>query len=302
MADKLPGGLGDKGRPEGATDEQIEKGLKVEREHTDDPKIQREIVYDHLTEDLHYYDKLEKMEAKEASDMTHLAERVARRFQAEGRPQDQAKSTTEKFLGSIREIDFDGYLPGYLNPTMETAKRVGHARKNLENTLAEIWRDVTRGVPIEEPTIKRLEGNYEDAIATWKGHLNALKYWMEWAEGEIGEHEKQKDLVTTLSKVLPEYNEWLKYKSEKKGKTKLGTPIQFEIVEVSKKDLTWTVYITEAQGKTYRIAPDKPGEKNKWRIDKGPMLWESVNSAAYKSPAEAAKALVDILGGPDAVK
>lgn len=62
--DSLPGGLGDKGPPEGVDPKQVEKGLKVEREHTDDPAIAREIVYDHLTEDPRYYDKLESIEKR----------------------------------------------------------------------------------------------------------------------------------------------------------------------------------------------------------------------------------------------
>ena len=38
--------------------EQIAKGLKVEREHTDDPSIAKKIAMDHLVEDPLYYDKL----------------------------------------------------------------------------------------------------------------------------------------------------------------------------------------------------------------------------------------------------
>jgi len=44
---------------------ELKKGVKVEKEHTDDPKIAREIAVDHLAEDLYYYDKLKQVEAKE---------------------------------------------------------------------------------------------------------------------------------------------------------------------------------------------------------------------------------------------
>jgi hypothetical protein len=40
----------------------LDKGQKVEMEHTDDPAIAHEIAKDHLFEDPHYYDKLAKME------------------------------------------------------------------------------------------------------------------------------------------------------------------------------------------------------------------------------------------------
>jgi len=69
---KLPGGYAD-----GLTEEQIaeihdvsieqiknqlEKGIKIEYEHTDDEEIAREIAMDHLYELPDYYDRLIKME------------------------------------------------------------------------------------------------------------------------------------------------------------------------------------------------------------------------------------------------
>jgi hypothetical protein len=42
----------------------LEKGIKVEAEHTDDSKIAAEIAKDHLTEDPLYYEKLAKVEGK----------------------------------------------------------------------------------------------------------------------------------------------------------------------------------------------------------------------------------------------
>jgi len=60
--DQIPGGLGDKAKRDDFDEDQIEKGLKIEREHTDDPALALEISFDHLTEDPAYYDKLEKIE------------------------------------------------------------------------------------------------------------------------------------------------------------------------------------------------------------------------------------------------
>jgi hypothetical protein len=42
--------------------EKIKQGIKVEMEHTTDPKVAFEIAKDHVWEDLNYYDKLKKME------------------------------------------------------------------------------------------------------------------------------------------------------------------------------------------------------------------------------------------------
>jgi hypothetical protein len=42
--------------------EKIKQGVKVEMEHTTDPKVAFEIAKDHVWEDLNYYDKLAKVE------------------------------------------------------------------------------------------------------------------------------------------------------------------------------------------------------------------------------------------------
>lgn len=46
---------------------QLNKGIKVEMEHTDDKKIAKKIAMDHLYEDPKYYTKLKKMESAEAT-------------------------------------------------------------------------------------------------------------------------------------------------------------------------------------------------------------------------------------------
>jgi hypothetical protein len=61
--DRIPGGLADKKKPEDFDYNQLQKGIKIELEHTSDPLIAQEIAMDHLTEDDKYYDKLEIIEA-----------------------------------------------------------------------------------------------------------------------------------------------------------------------------------------------------------------------------------------------
>lgn len=61
--DRIPGGLADEKRPSDFDPVQLEKGIKVEREHAGkDTALAREIAMDHLTEDPDYYRKLEKIE------------------------------------------------------------------------------------------------------------------------------------------------------------------------------------------------------------------------------------------------
>lgn len=52
---------------------QLNKGIKVEMEHTNDRKIAKEIAMDHLFEDPKYYDKLQKIESKEQENWTEMA-------------------------------------------------------------------------------------------------------------------------------------------------------------------------------------------------------------------------------------
>jgi len=62
--DRLKGGLADKSKPSDFSKKQLEMGIKVEREHTSNKKIAREIAMDHLKEDPKYYTKLKKIEKK----------------------------------------------------------------------------------------------------------------------------------------------------------------------------------------------------------------------------------------------
>ena len=63
---KIKGGLADEEKSKDIIfdKEQLEKGKKVEMEHTDDPEIALEITKDHLVEFPEYYDGLEEMEDK----------------------------------------------------------------------------------------------------------------------------------------------------------------------------------------------------------------------------------------------
>lgn len=65
--DKLPGGLADKATPNEFDPKQLAMGVKVEMEHTSDPKIAREIAMDHLKEDPNYYTKLKTIHNESAS-------------------------------------------------------------------------------------------------------------------------------------------------------------------------------------------------------------------------------------------
>lgn len=54
----ISGGRGEETEPEDVCPRELEVGIEVEMEHTDDPEIAEEIAIDHLTEDPEYYSKL----------------------------------------------------------------------------------------------------------------------------------------------------------------------------------------------------------------------------------------------------
>ena len=66
--EEIPGGLADDKSPEDFNPEQLEMGIKVEMEHTDDPAKAKEIAMDHLVEDPEYYTHLQKMENESKTD------------------------------------------------------------------------------------------------------------------------------------------------------------------------------------------------------------------------------------------
>lgn len=61
FADTIKGGLADFTNPSQYNPIELEKGIKVEMEHTDNPMIATEIAMDHLKEDPDYYNKLEQI-------------------------------------------------------------------------------------------------------------------------------------------------------------------------------------------------------------------------------------------------
>jgi hypothetical protein len=62
--EKLVGGLADNMPDEDFPKKQIDKGIKVEKEHTNDKEIAKEIAKDHLVETDKYYDYLSELEEK----------------------------------------------------------------------------------------------------------------------------------------------------------------------------------------------------------------------------------------------
>lgn len=65
--DEMAGGLADDKTDKDFDKKKLKQGIKVEREHTKDKKIAKEIAMDHLAEDANYYKKLKEIEKSDKS-------------------------------------------------------------------------------------------------------------------------------------------------------------------------------------------------------------------------------------------
>jgi hypothetical protein len=206
---------------------------------------------------------------------------------------DEPKELIEGLLKDLHEIDMKGYLPGYSGPALETFETATKSRAEFAAHLSQLLRALGTYSPADLASkASNLTGDLDESIRTLKSHLNALGYWVKWIEGEISENEGQKAKVKAIQTSIDGYNEWLKVKVKPKKKTKLGTSIQFELVEVSRRDESWLVYYADAdtEGK-FRIIQ----QGNIWRLDKQSITWDAVNNVEYRKPEDAAKALEALL-------
>jgi hypothetical protein len=98
---------------------QLNKGIKVEMEHTKDRKVAKEIAMDHLFEDPKYYDKLKKIENKEAATASNAGPYSTKLFSGQETKKIETKeATTSASVGayetpaawakSTRKKDFGG--------------------------------------------------------------------------------------------------------------------------------------------------------------------------------------------------
>lgn len=103
---------------------QLNKGVKVEMEHTSDKEKAKEITMDHLFEDPKYYDKLEKIETKEATGSGSSGAYSAPVFGGDNQFWERSRSETPKLKESevekveATEATGSGSVGGYETPAM----------------------------------------------------------------------------------------------------------------------------------------------------------------------------------------
>lgn len=218
--------------------------------------------------------------------------REQNRWKVVANQSDDARGIIEKLLQELNEIDMQGYLPGYAGPASETFDRADQARTRLKNHLSQLSRELGTYNQVDPEKVVRISGELDEAIRTLKAHRNTLDTWIKWIEGEMGENEKQKTQVKELLTAVDAYNEWLKIKAVPKSKSRLGTHLQFQLIEVSQRNSSWLVYHTNTPQGKYRIIQQ---DNRTWRLDKQDVTWNAVNDKEYRKPDEAAKDLEALL-------
>ena len=103
---------------------QLVKGIKVEMEHTKDKSKAREIAMDHLWEHPNYYDKLKKIESKEATGSGSSGSYVGPVFGGDNEFWEKSRRETPKLKESdiekaeTKEATTTGSSGGYESPSM----------------------------------------------------------------------------------------------------------------------------------------------------------------------------------------
>ena len=99
---------GDKGmsRTEGKKPSEVDPkelavGIKIEREHSDNPKVQKEIAMDHLTEHPKYYTGLVKME-KELTKAEKVMNKVSAKMHPKDCPCEECKESKKEAMAKGR--------------------------------------------------------------------------------------------------------------------------------------------------------------------------------------------------------
>ncbi len=151
---EIPGGLAEGKKPADFQSEALAAGTKVEMEHTDDPKVAREIAMDHLTEDPAYYTKLARMESGETVARPKASDKVDRALLAllkkNPKPEDEQVHALADKLGVPKdELEERAYA-----------------------LLAETQKEKSTGTP-------KLQKGALDSLATLTGSDPLVKGWDE---------------------------------------------------------------------------------------------------------------------------
>jgi hypothetical protein len=204
------------------------------------------------------------------------------------------------YEGGVIESYVTTPLP-YLHETpldvINAAKKLDAVRRDYGLAVAKANREAKRGT-VAEATIEDISKRGPEYARALEAFWSAVASWNALISKDWAETLKSvRDDAEGFAKMLRDLNQWTQPKVTTKGRTNLGSPLKFEVVEVSRKNLVWSYYRTTVGSNTYRVSPADVERKTGWRIDVADLpTWTAVNSVVYRTPKEAAAALAQELG------
>lgn len=145
---KIPGGLADKKKPDDFDQDQLNKGIKVELEHTNDINIATEIAMDHLTEDPMYYKKLERVEKE-----------------SRGNPSSYPGSNT----GGLRTMPMWIWPDKRMIDDEEDSKEISLSNQDLESDIPDDVPDELEKTNTTQPIMKEPDDWINPKVAKHRG-------------------------------------------------------------------------------------------------------------------------------------
>lgn len=108
--DKVSGGKADDKPDQDFDRGELKQGQQVEKEHTDDPAVAKEIAKDHLAERPDYYDKLEQVEGGDEVKVAADADQKLGQFLARA---DEVPPTVRQRVKAFAQKRYDGLVAKY---------------------------------------------------------------------------------------------------------------------------------------------------------------------------------------------
>jgi hypothetical protein len=156
---------------------QLEKGMKVEKEHTKDVSKAKEIALDHLWEDPKYYVKLKKVETKEVTGSGSSGSYVAP-FAMDSKFMEKSNEETPKKI-EAKEVTGASSAGQYSSPAMWA-----------KSTNKKDWRGASKPL-YQGGKFVQVKGKCKKFPYCNQGDIKALKIW---------ENEKLSEAIESVSK------------------------------------------------------------------------------------------------------
>jgi hypothetical protein len=148
---------------------QIKKGIEVEMEHTDDPKVALKIAMDHIKEDPKYYDKLTKAGLEELNEGEYC-------------PQCLAEYIQECWSQPIEEAEYQGRKVPLGKPMRGDVKKFKvYVKNNKGNVVKVNFGDpnmkIKKNIPARRKSFRARHHCDTNPGPRWKARYWSCRKW-----------------------------------------------------------------------------------------------------------------------------